>query len=248
MKHFMLLLIVLCLSITAFAEQPDGNMIMLKADNLNNKFQNLHFDSKVTTVERNGDTKVREMRVWQKGEMRLSKFFEPPSERGLAFLALDDTNNFIYLPAFKKVRRIAAHVRNQNVMGTDLTYEDSSLTRYLDDYTATVIAETNTLWKLELTPLSGAKVSYSKLHVVVNKARDTIEKIEYFNKKGEKSKFEIRDQYKNYHEKYWFPHRIMVTSLKDSHKTIMENSFPKYDEELPDYIFTTRNLKRAVHR
>jgi outer membrane lipoprotein-sorting protein len=243
----MLILITLCLTTPVLAEQPDGNAIMRNADDVTNKFHNLNFDSKVTTIEKNGDTKVRKMRVWQKGEMRLSKFFDPPRDRGMAFLALDDTNNFIYLPAFKKVRRIAAHVRNQNVMGTDLTYEDSTLTRYADDYTATVMGETDTQWKLELTPLPSAKVSYLKLHVFVNKARYTFEQVDYFNKKGEKIKFEIRDQYKNYHEEYWFPHRIAVTSLKDKHKTIMENSSPKYDENLPDHIFTTRNLKREVY-
>ena len=64
-------------------------------------------------------------------------FVEPKDDKGIAFLKLEEFNKDIqmkmWLPAFKKVRRITAKKKGDSFMGSDLSFEDLS-TRVLDDY------------------------------------------------------------------------------------------------------------------
>ena len=79
--------------------------------------------------------KKREMSMLQKGsEKRFVKFLSPTAQAGIAFLSLPDDVMYIYLPALKKVRRIASHVKNTKFAGTDFTYEDMEAARYSDKY------------------------------------------------------------------------------------------------------------------
>ena len=62
-------------------------------------------------------------------------FLEPKDDRGIAFLKLEhddkDDDMRMWLPAFKKVRRISSKKRGDSFMGSDLNYEDIS-SRELD--------------------------------------------------------------------------------------------------------------------
>ncbi|NIM57731.1 MAG: outer membrane lipoprotein-sorting protein, partial [Candidatus Aminicenantes bacterium] len=76
-------------------------------------------------IDKNGKEKDRDAVMLQKGsEKRMIKFLSPADQKGIAFLDLPNDMMYLYLPAFKKVRRIAAHIKNQKFAGTDMTYDD----------------------------------------------------------------------------------------------------------------------------
>lgn len=55
------------------------------------------------------------------------EFHAPADVAGTRFLSVDEegeTKQFIYLPAFKKVKRIVGAQRNQSFVGTDFSYAD----------------------------------------------------------------------------------------------------------------------------
>ncbi|NIR52116.1 outer membrane lipoprotein-sorting protein, partial [candidate division KSB1 bacterium] len=77
----------------------------------------------MTLTEADGDQAVRRMEIYQKeSEKRLVRFLAPADQRGISFLSLPDEIKYLYLPAFRRVRRIASHMENQKFAGTDFSY------------------------------------------------------------------------------------------------------------------------------
>src|SRR5690554_3855546 len=86
---------------------------------------------RMVLTDRNGNERVREASVWQKGsDKRLFRFTRPASEAGIAFLSLPDDLMYLYMPAFGRERRIASHLKNQSFAGTDFSYEDMETKEY----------------------------------------------------------------------------------------------------------------------
>lgn len=249
MKNLLIavLLLLFVLVSSSFAEDlPKGYDIMKGADDQANNFPDMSFTMTMTLVDSAGNKGIRVLELRQKGEKRLLVFTEPPSDRGMAFLALDEYTNFVYLPAFKKIRRIAAHVRNQSFMGSDMSYEDTATTRYLKSYNAKCLGEASDLWRIELIPKPDAKVGYAKLELRIHKKDKTINEIHYFNAVGKKIKEEIRTEFKVYKDKYWQPGKVKMVNFQDNHKTILDFSNTIFAQGLTDDLFSKRNLKRPI--
>ncbi|SVB21427.1 uncharacterized protein METZ01_LOCUS174281, partial [marine metagenome] len=96
-------------------------------------------------------------------------FLEPKDDKGVAFLKIEhddkDDEMRMWLPAFKRVRRISAKKKGDSFMGSDLSYEDMSNRdmseneyMLLDDETVNEIE----CYVLEITPKKEAKSTYSK--------------------------------------------------------------------------------------
>jgi outer membrane lipoprotein-sorting protein len=253
---FLLLIALTTFTGTGLAEPagtgaPTGGLtaeeILKKADDVLTSYKNQTLTSTITVVDSDGTERVRQMKVWQKGDKRLLKFIEPADWKGTALLALDSKTNYIYLPSFKKVRKVAAHARNQSFQGMDFTQADMALIRFGTDYLPKLTGETDTHYVLELTPKPDADAGYGKLILKVGKDRFGVEQIDYYDKSGkEKLKVEERTDFKLYEGKHYNASTLTVTSAKENHKTIMKNSGYEFDQDLPDDYFTTRNLNKPL--
>jgi outer membrane lipoprotein-sorting protein len=246
MKRILTALLLVFAAPFIAAADLDGDAVLKNVDDGANAFTDFSFQMTMTTVDKSDNKKIRVAKVRQKGRQRLVLFTSPASERGLASLTMADDTVYVYLPAFRKTRRIAAHVRNQTFLGTDFSYEDMASAHYGKDYAAKKIGETDQGWTLELTPRPGAKVGYSRLEVFVKKEPVSIGRIDYFDDKGEKMKSEVRSEHKVYDKGYICAHKVVMTTLKDNHYTTLELVEPKYDQGLKDEVFTQRTLKRGL--
>ena len=76
------------------------------------------------------------------GEKQIIWFLSPADDKGIAFLKIEhgtkDDEMHIWLPAFKKIKRISSKKRSDSFMGSDISYEDMS-TRKNDDYNFNLI-------------------------------------------------------------------------------------------------------------
>jgi outer membrane lipoprotein-sorting protein len=244
----LLVAMLLVMFASSFALAEDAASILKKADDNLNNYKNLFLTSTIT-IRGDGPDKVREMRVWSAGEMRMIKFVQPATDRGIALLSTNASTNFVYLPAYKKVRRVASHVRNQTFMGTDFSQEDMAILRYGTDYTPKIAEETETHYVLDLTRKPGAKISYSRLQLKVGKEHYTVEQIVYYNNAGEKQKIEDRSDYLKLTSSggdFFTMQTMMMTDVKSGHKTLLKNSDIKVDQDLAPDFFSQRNLKRPV--
>lgn len=233
-------------AIPAQAEELTADQVLKKADDVVNMPKVMSLTSTLTVSEAGKPDKVRQLNVWQSQGMRLVKFTKPASEAGIALLSTDTQTNYAYLPEYEKVRRIAAHVRNQTFMGTDFSQEDMAVSRYATEYVPKMVSQTAEAWVLELNRKPGGSAGYGKLVVSVTKDHFLFSKIEYYDDKGAKLKSEERTNLKLFNDKYWILQNIKMTSAKDNHVTKLENTNFKFDENLPADFFSQRTLKRSA--
>ncbi len=132
--------------------------ILTNLDDVMNAPKDQTLKQKVVLIDRKGNEKERVMQIYQKGDdKRMAKFLSPADQKGIAFLSLPNDVIYLYLPAFKKVRRIATHVKNTKFAGTDFTYEDMEAKRYSEKWIPELIKAENDNYELELKPKSGTR-------------------------------------------------------------------------------------------
>ena len=221
-----------------------GAVILARVDSVLSAAKDMVATEKMTLIDKDGSQKVREIKIYQKGgEKRLVRFLSPADVRGVGFLRLSKDRLYLYLPAFRRVRRIASSVKNENFMGTDFSYEDMSQSKYGKDYTAKSLRQTAEQYLLELVPQPNADVSYGKLVLAADKSNYVVRKVEYYTPSGVLQKVMQIDDIKNI-DGYWFGARMEMKTVKNGHRTLLELSKVQFDQGLKDSFFSERNLKR----
>ncbi len=122
-----------------------------------NKAKTLSFDYEITNKEAGKDPRALAMKLLIKGEKRYEEFSAPADMKGTKVLILSPTQMYVYLPAFGKIRRIAAHTKEQSFLGLTFSQDDLATTAFGPQYTAAVASQTATDWKLVLTPKPGRR-------------------------------------------------------------------------------------------
>ncbi|MEO0261079.1 MAG: outer membrane lipoprotein-sorting protein [candidate division WOR-3 bacterium] len=222
-----------------------GNDILKKVEDNYNAPCDRIGEIKMVLVESEGNQKEREMKIWMKGKYKKLFVFKSPAEvKGVGFLVLSDDELYLYLPAFKKIRRIASHVKNEAFMGTDFSYNDLAKSEFTKNYNAEIKEENENQYVLELIPKEGSDVEYSKLIMFVNKKVFLPDSVKFFDKGKNLLKI-MRNKKFNQIKNYWVISEIEMENVKNKHKTIMKTIKEELDSGLSDEIFTQRNLKRA---
>ena len=176
-------------------------------------------------------------------------FMEPKDDKGVAFLKIEndgkDDEMRMWLPAFKKVRRISSKKRGDSFMGSDLSYEDLSTRKIADhDYSRLDDQTLNSklCYVLEISPKKGANSSYSKHISWIEQSTLMVLKEESFDKRGQlKKKKEFLNKELN---DYLVMERIFVEDVQKKHST--EVTFAEYevDTGISIKLFQEKNLKR----
>ncbi len=240
---FIVFLAVVLLFNMSFA-QLTAIEILKKVDEVTYAPKDQFYKSKVTLIDKNGRESYREALMYQKGaHKRLVKFTEPADIRGIGFLSLPDDVNYVYLPAFKKSRRIASHIKNQNFAGTDFTYEDMEALTYSEKWKPELLRKDESHYVLNLTPREGRESEYSRLVMYVRVDNFYPEKIEYYDKAGNLYKVLTRRRIEKVGN-YWVAFETEMKDVKKEHTTRMVLEDVKFDTNLSDDIFTLRNLER----
>lgn len=241
--HNLTVIMILYASILPATAQ-DGNAVLAKIDAVNNAAKDMKALEEMTLITKDGSRKQRQIAIYQKGtELRMVRFLSPSEVRGVSFLRLAEDRLYLYLPAFRKVRRIASSVKNEDFMGTDFSFEDMSQSAYAQDYTARILTEKAGQYVLELTPRSGAEVSYGKLVLLADKANYVFRRIEYYSTTGRLQKILTVDDVREING-YWVGRKMEMRNMKDEHRTVLELKEVKFDQGLREDFFSIRNLKR----
>lgn len=218
--------------------------ILKKVDEVSYAPKDQFYKSKVILIDKNGREAYREALMYQKGtNKRLVRFTEPADIRGIGFLSLPEDVNYVYLPAFKKSRRIASHIKNQNFAGTDFTYEDMEALTYSEKWEPELIQKSESHYVLKLTPKKGRTSDYSKLIMYARADNFYPEKIEYYDKVGNLCKILTRRRIEKIGN-YWVAIESEMKDLRKNHTTKLILEDVKFDTNLSDDIFTIRNLER----
>lgn len=218
--------------------------ILQGVDDVTNAPKDQNMSIKITLIDKDNKEELRELVMMQKGyDKRLAKFISPASQKGIAFLSLPEDVMYLYLPAFKKTRRIASHVKNTKFAGTDFTYEDMEAKMYSEKWIPELIKKDDILYTLQLTPKKDVKTDYSKMIMEVRTDNFYPVKIAHFDKGNNLVKVMIREQIEK-ENGFWISKNYQMEDLKGKHKTKMMIQDVKFDSGLTDETFTERYLTR----
>jgi outer membrane lipoprotein-sorting protein len=250
MKHLLIAAItcslLFALTMQTQAQELTAQEILEKTDEVSMAAQDQHSFSTMTLVDKDGDEKVRKSEIFERNseDMRLVRFLSPADQKGISFLSLPDDKMYIYMPAFKKIRTIASHVKNENFAGTDFSYDDMSSASRSEDYDPELLEITDEHYVLKLVPKPDSEKEYGYLKSWIRKDIFFSVKTEHYDKGGNLWKVMTRSNIEQI-KGYWFALEMEMHDVKKDHRTKNVTDEIEVDTGLDDKIFTQRNLKRT---
>ncbi len=235
---------------TAGATTPEE--ILQKADELR-KVANSAQKLRMTLVSKSGSERVREFetRVRRDDDALRSwtRFTHPSDVAGTQLVLVDHPDQaddqLLYLPALKRVNRIAGRARTGAFMGSDFAFEDLEL-QNTDDASHTVVSETAEAWVIQSVPGPSSTSSYGRVVATVRRADHLPTRVEYFDKKNELVKIlEVKETLESEGRSY--PKLSVMTNQKKGTATrleVLEQRLNLPATELPDEMFTAAWMER----
>ena len=191
------LLLTLCLLLPAPAHAAkDGDEVIAQFDDAQNRALDQRFIYDLITQEPGKEPRIIKMDVRVKGtHMRRTDFLAPGDVKGMKALVQSKTKMYIYLPAYRKVRRLARHVEKQSFMGTTFSQNEFTMATYADVFKGKILKETKTHWTVEGLPRDPENAPIPRIEFDIRKDLHLASEIRYFNKQGNKIKTETRTGY-----------------------------------------------------
>jgi len=181
---------------------------------------------------------------------RLLKLLYPGDVKGMQILVQSQSEMYIYLPAFRKVRRIAGHVRNQGFLGSGFTYDDMSIAYWSKSYTVRLQSETPKHWTVDLKARPGKSALYRHLRIRIRKDIGYADRFLYFNRHGKNYKTQkfLRYDGCTAAQAHCNPNRIeMIEHSRGNRKSVLKNVKTKYKKRYSDRVYTIRYLLRSAN-
>lgn len=176
-----------------------------------------------------------------------TEYLSPAREQGTKMLKLEN-QLWIYSPSTDRTIQISGHMLRQSVMGSDLSYEDVMDDRKLTEtYNAEITGEEEingtTAMVLKLTAKVD-DVAYHSRKIWIDTEKYVPLKEELFAKSGQLLKQTILSEIKRI-EGRWYPTKIVYKDmLKQGDGTEFIVDDIKFNQEIPEYIFTKAALKK----
>ena len=258
-----IILMVGLLLVNLFGDDPKARAIMEKVD--------ARYDGDTTSqdmlmimIDKNDNQRVRQIMSYSKdfgvNEYRIMFFKSPSDVKNTAFLTYDyddskvDDDQWLYLPALKKTKRIPSSDKSSSFMGSDFSYSDMT-DKDLDDYDFELLKESEVkgdkVWVISSTPRTQEVIDetgYTKGVVLVRQDNYMVRRAIYTLKNDAKKKYlDVTKMHEQ--DKVWVVDEMTMTSKHGSqttHKTVLQFKNIKLNKELDDNTFTTRRLEKGL--
>jgi len=241
-----LLIVLLASIITTCYSQPSGEEIISRVDK-NMSSANRIFESTMT-IKGKRESRIITSKSYTVGEKKsFTEYLSPAREQGTKMLKLEN-QLWIYSPSTDRTIQISGHMLRQSVMGSDLSYEDMMDDRKLTDVYNSRVTGSDTIngrqtWILELKAKVD-NVAYASRKIWIDKERYVPLKEELFAKGGQLLRQTTMDNIIKVDGR-WFPTTIVYKDmLKEGNGTEFKITGIKFNQDIPEYIFTKAALKQ----
>ncbi|TDF37324.1 outer membrane lipoprotein-sorting protein [Alteromonadaceae bacterium M269] len=195
--------------------------------------------------------RTKNLEVTDDGDKGLTIFDQPRDVKGSAFLnfshATTPDDQWIYLPALKRVKRISSRNKSGPFMGSEFAYEDMSsfeLEKFTFNYLRDETFEGEEMFLLEQVPTDKYS-GYTKQLVWIDKEHYRAFKIEFYDRKNALLKTLLLKNYTLYKDKYWRPLLSEMQNHQNGKSTDLVVHSIEFDTGLEDKDFNQATLKRA---
>ncbi len=251
-----LLSLILPLNVSATTAEDRGMQIAIEADQRDTGWRDQQAKIVMTLRNKQGDETTRENRmsileVAGDGDKSLIVFDTPADVKGTAFLShthsLRADDQWLFLPALKRIKRISSSNKSGPFMGTEFAYEDLSsqeVEKYAYKYLRDEESNGYQTFVMERIP-QYKNSGYKRQLVWIDKIMYQPVKIEYYDRKGELLKTLTYHEYKQYLDKFWRSNRMEMINHQTAKSTTLSWLDYKFNTGLKDRNFDKNSLKRA---
>jgi outer membrane lipoprotein-sorting protein len=257
LKLIMLAVMFLSITATVNAQEKITGQKIIENVYYRDSGEDITSDLTMTLINSRGDTRVREIKQFGKDygkeEKSIMFFISPADVRNTSFMNWSydaegkDDDQWIYLPALKKVKRISSDSKSDYFMGSDFTYDDLG-DRHPSEDTHKLIREENLDGEDCYVVESISKEEdymYSKTLTWVIKDKWIGLKKEFYDEDGDHLKTLSVGKFEKI-DGYWTILNSNMHNIQKDHKTVMELSGVKINTGIEDGKFTERIMKRGL--
>jgi hypothetical protein len=243
--------------LSAMTPEQRGLAIFREKDRLESGYGDLQVGLEMVLRDRRGSESRRELSISQlemgdAGERLLVVFDTPKPIRGTALLSYShveaEDDQWLYLPAQRRVKKIAARNKSGPFLSSEFAFEDLTL-QQLDKFRyrllGTEACGARECYRIERIPgdeFSGS----SRQEVLLDTESLRVERIDFFDRPGRPLKVLINDDYQLHEDRFWKPQRMFMENLQTGKTTeLVWRDFRFGNGLIADRDFSTNSLMRA---
>jgi outer membrane lipoprotein-sorting protein len=242
----------------AAAETPEekGLAIAKEADRRNTGWGDSKTTMEMILRNKQGEESHRKLRaraleVANDGDKSLIIFDDPKDVQGTALLTFShkvaDDDRWLYLPAVKRVKRIASDNKSGPFMGSEFAYEDlgsQEVEKYTYKYVRDETLDGQDCFVTERYPVD-KNSGYTRQVVWMDKIEYRPLKIEFYDRKQSLLKTLTFNEYKKYLDQYWRPLKLDMVNHQSGKSTTLKFAEYQFRNGYTDRDFDQASLSAA---
>jgi hypothetical protein len=243
--------------LAGLSPEAQGLAIFREKDRRESGYQDLTVELEMVLRDRRGTEARRELSLSQlemedEGDRLLVVFETPKPIRGTALLSYSHEaapdDQWLYLPAQRRVKKIASRNKSGPFLSSEFAYEDLAL-QEIEKFSYTYLgreacgdAQCLRVERVPQDEFSG----YSRQEVLLHEPTLRVERIDYFDRHGRPLKVLVNDEYRLHQERFWKPRRMFMENLQTGKTTeLLWQEFAFATGLHPERDFSTNSLQRA---
>jgi len=250
-----ILLILLPFNVFSQTAEERGLEIAQEADRRDTGWKDMTANIVMTLRNKQGAESIRENRTRtlempNDGDKSITIFDSPADVKGTAFLShthvKKSDDQWLYLPALKRIKRISSSNKSGPFMGSEFAYEDISsqeVEKYSYKYIKDEIVDGRDSFVIERFP-EYEKSGYSKQVAWLDKEMYQPLKITFYDRKNTLLKTLTYHEYKLYLDKYWRSSRMEMVNHQTGKSTTLAWQEYKFQNGFEERDFDKNALKR----
>lgn len=253
---FTLLLAACAFGAQAMTAEQQGLQIVQEMDKRDTGWSDSQAHLMMILKNRHGDEhertlKMRTLEVIGDGDKSLSIFDSPRDVKGTAFLsfthALEADEQWLYLPALKRVKRISSSNKSGPFLGSEFAFEDLTsfeVKKYHYKYLRDETLDGIDCFVVEAYP-QYEHSGYTRTNVWVDKQRYIPIRIDYYDRKDALLKTQKFRRYQQYLDKFWRADEMEMVNYNTGKSTRLLWKDYQFRKGLSNRDFDRNTLKRA---
>ncbi len=235
--------------------QEKGLAIAVEAERRDSGWGDSRAAMLMVLKNRQGDESVREVRVRSlevegDGDKSLSIFDQPRDVKGTAFLSFSHAtrpdDQWLYLPALKRVKRISSRNKSGPFMGSEFAYEDISsqeVEKYRYKHLRDEQLDGRDVFVVERYP-EYENSGYTRQVAWIDAERYIPLKVDFYDRKDSLLKTLSYSDYRQYLDRYWRADSMLMVNHQNGKSTRLDWSDYQFGTGLQERDFDKNALKR----
>lgn len=250
------LLFPIALTHANISPEEVGLEIAIETDKRDTGFNDNTAEVVMILRNRHGESSERQMKIrtleqLEDGDKSLVTFDHPRDVKGTAFLSYThkagSDDQWLYLPALKRVKRIASNNKSGPFVGSEFAYEDIS-SQEVEKYTYKYISDETlngmNVYVVEHYPVD-IKSGYTKQITWIDKDEYRVWKVEFYDRKEDLLKTLTYEGYQQYQDQFWRADRFNMVNHQTGKSTELDWKNYEFGAGLEDRDFDQRSLQKA---